>query len=181
MPDTPFANLASAGAKINPSNVKIGEGESQMQNSILSTQTAEKLIDLNDLRVFAYVASLASFSLAATALSIHKSSVSRSIARLEVALKTPLLQRTTRKVLLTARGIALKERCVEILSRINETIGYAGNFDEAPRRHLTVCIGPSIAFTNRLQSLSPTTRSLAHPGGMARKSELAAPSKAAGP
>ncbi|RZL90056.1 MAG: LysR family transcriptional regulator [Variovorax sp.] len=86
-------------------------------------------MDLNDLRVFAYVASLASFSLAADALRIHKSSVSKSIARLEVTLESPLLQRTTRKVRLTQRGIELKERCVEILARINETIGYAGNVD----------------------------------------------------
>jgi DNA-binding transcriptional LysR family regulator len=101
-----------------------------------SRQPAEKLIDLNDLRVFAYVASLASFSLAADALNVHKSSVSRSIARLEMALETPLLQRTTRKVLLTGRGIALKERCDEILSRINETIGHAGVPGGAPQRHL---------------------------------------------
>jgi hypothetical protein len=60
---------------------------------------------------------------AADALKIHKSSVSRSIARLETTLETALLQRTTRKVRLTRNGIALKERCIEILSRINETIG----------------------------------------------------------
>ena len=115
-----------------------------MQNGILPRQSAEKLIDLNDLRVFAYVASLASFSLAADALNIHKSSVSRSIVRLETALETSLLQRTTRKVLLTGRGIALKERCVEILSRINETIGHAGSIDQAPRRRLTICVGRAL-------------------------------------
>lgn len=80
------------------------------------------MIDLNDLRIFAYVASLTSFSLAAEALQIHKSSVSRSITRLEAMLATPLLQRTTRKVLLTQRGIDLRERCLEPLSRIDETM-----------------------------------------------------------
>lgn len=80
------------------------------------------MIDLNDLRVFAYVASFASFSLAADALKIHKSSVSRSIARLETVLETPLLQRTTRKVMLTRRGAALKESCVDLLSHVNETL-----------------------------------------------------------
>ncbi|MDM0032884.1 LysR family transcriptional regulator [Variovorax sp. J22P271] len=91
------------------------------------------MIDLNDLRIFAYVASLASFSSAADALQIHKSSVSRSVSRLETMLAAPLLQRTTRKVLLTPRGMALKESCVEILSRIHETIGYAGPVNERPR------------------------------------------------
>ena len=75
-------------------------------NNILSIHTADEMIDLNDLRVFAYVASFASFSLAADALKIHKSSVSRSIARLESMLETPLIQRTTRKVELTGRDLA---------------------------------------------------------------------------
>ncbi|MEJ8809549.1 LysR family transcriptional regulator [Variovorax ureilyticus] len=93
-------------------------------NNILSIHTADEMIDLNDLRVFAYVASFASFSLAADALKIHKSSVSRSIARLESMLETPLIQRTTRKVELTGRGIALRERCLEIVSQVNETINF---------------------------------------------------------
>jgi len=92
------------------------------------------MIDLNDLRIFAYVASLGSFSLAADALQIHKSSVSRSIARLESMLDAPLLERTTRKVVLTERGMDLKEHCVEMLARVNETIGYAGGIgDTAPQ------------------------------------------------
>jgi DNA-binding transcriptional LysR family regulator len=100
-----------------------------MSNSVLSTHT-QKMLDLNDLRVFTYVASFASFSLAADALKIHKSSVSRSVARLETMLEAPLLQRTTRKVRLTRRGNALKEHCSEILLRINETIGYVGGVTE---------------------------------------------------
>jgi len=88
-----------------------------MRDSILPTHVADKAIDLNDLRIFAYVASLASFSSAADALQMHKSSVSRSIARLELLLQTPLLQRTTRKVRLTPRGMVLQEGCLDMLSR----------------------------------------------------------------
>jgi DNA-binding transcriptional LysR family regulator len=102
-----------------------------MQNDVPSSHAAESMIDLNDLRIFAYVASLASFSSAAEALQIHKSSVSRSVTRLEAMFKAPLLQRTTRKVVLTPRGLALKGHCVEILSRITETIGQVGHLDEA--------------------------------------------------
>ena len=112
-----------------------------MQHSLLSMPMVEKMIDLNDLRIFAYVASLYSFSLAADALTIHKSSVSRSIVRLETMLETPLLERTTRKVRLTQRGIALKERCVEMLSGINETIGYVGSIDAEPNGQLSVRSG----------------------------------------
>jgi DNA-binding transcriptional LysR family regulator len=93
-----------------------------MPRDFSSRHGAEELIDLNDLRIFAYVASLASFSLAAEALNIHKSSASRGIARLEALLGAPLIERTTRKVALTQRGIELRDRCVEILSRINETV-----------------------------------------------------------
>ncbi|MBO9515688.1 MAG: LysR family transcriptional regulator [Variovorax sp.] len=106
-----------------------------MPEGLPSRHGAEELIDLNDLRVFAYVASLASFSLAADALNIHKSSVSRSIARLETLLGTPLIERTTRKVELTRRGVALKDNCVEILSRVSETIEYMTSFSSPSARH----------------------------------------------
>ena len=101
-----------------------------MQEPVREGQAMVAALDLNDLRVFACVASLASFSLAAHALNVHKSSVSRSIARLELSLESPLFQRTTRKVRLTRRGIALNARCVEILSRIDETLSYLGKIEE---------------------------------------------------
>lgn len=104
-----------------------------MNANVQSKQAAEEIIDLNDLRIFAYVASFASFSLAAEALQIHKSSVSRSIARLEAMLQTPLIQRTTRKVLLTEAGTALQVHCVEMLSRINESIRFVGRLHSAPK------------------------------------------------
>jgi DNA-binding transcriptional LysR family regulator len=93
----------------------------------------DDLIDLNDLRVFAYVASLGSFSLAAHALRLHKSSVSRSITRLEEALAMPLIERTTRQVRLTTRGVALQQDCVEMLSRVKQAVG----------RHAAVRIAPA--------------------------------------
>lgn len=100
-----------------------------MPHRNVSVQAAGRMveiIDLNDLRIFAYVASLASFSLAADELQIHKSSVSRSIARLETMLATSLVQRTTRKVLLTKRGLELRDRCVDLLSHVSATIGAIG-------------------------------------------------------
>jgi DNA-binding transcriptional LysR family regulator len=126
-----------------------------MPNSILSRKIAEVTLDLNDLRVFAYVASLASFSLAADALKIHKSSVSRSIARLETMLDAPLLQRTTRKIQLTRSGVALKVRCIEILTRVNESIAYIGSINaDSPRRH-GVLLGSEITLPGRTERLLP--------------------------
>ena len=126
---------------------------SKVQSSISPGQAAERLIDLNDLRVFAYVASLTSFSLAARALKMHKSSVSRSVARLEMMLETPLLRRTTRKVRLTEGGIELRERCLDILSRINQTIGYAGNADAPSKSACTVGSDPTMALADSLGGL----------------------------
>lgn len=108
-----------------------------------SSPAAEKIIDLNDLRIFAYVSSLTSFTRAADALQIHKSSVSRSVARLEDMLDTPLLERPTRKVLLTQRGADLKERCIEILSCVNETIGSVCG-ERAESRHLMATTRASV-------------------------------------
>ena len=67
-------------------------------------------MDLNDLRVFERVATLRSFSAASRSLGAPKSSVSRSVARLEAELGTRLLQRTTREVVPTEGGMLLRER-----------------------------------------------------------------------
>ena len=68
------------------------------------------VFDLNDLRVFERVGSLRSFAGAARALLQPRSSVSRSIARLEAALGTRLIHRTTREVELTPAGESLMAR-----------------------------------------------------------------------
>ena len=80
------------------------------------------MLDLNDLRVFERVADLRSFSAAARALGLPKSTVSRSVARLEDALAARLLQRTTREVQLTAAGEVLREnarKCSDGLARLS--------------------------------------------------------------
>ena len=113
---------------------------------------SEEMLDLNDLRIFAYVASLNSFSLAAEELAIHKSSVSRSIARLEQVLKVALLHRTTRKVRLTRFGTALHQRCTELLTCVSETIGYVGSINTQPQGHLQISVERSLALLGVLQS-----------------------------
>src|SRR5580658_6332424 len=86
------------------------------------------MIDLNALRVFERVASLQSFSAAARSLGSPKSSVSRSVAQLEAELGTRLFQRATRAVVLTESGVALRERCGDILTRVDEAVDYLGTF-----------------------------------------------------
>jgi DNA-binding transcriptional LysR family regulator len=61
-------------------------------------------LDLNLVSTFAQVVEAGSFTAVATALGTPKSSVSRAVLRLEEALGVRLLQRTTRKLTLTAAG-----------------------------------------------------------------------------
>jgi DNA-binding transcriptional LysR family regulator len=77
----------------------------------------EQQTDLNDIAIFGRVAETASFSAAARMLGMPRATVSRVVARLERAIGTQLLYRTTRRVELTelgreyyattARGLAL--------------------------------------------------------------------------
>ena len=60
--------------------------------------------DLNDMRYFAEVVDHGSFSGAARILELPTSRLSRRIARLEAELGVRLLNRTTRKLSLTAAG-----------------------------------------------------------------------------
>ena len=122
-----------------------------MQDGEAATQNKADLLDLNDLRIFTYVAVLYSFSAAAEELGIHKSSVSRRIVRLETLMGTPLLNRTTRKVKLTRAGNVLKDRGVEIMKRIGETIGYVGELRLAPQGELTICMAADAGLEEQVQ------------------------------
>ncbi len=66
--------------------------------------------DLNDVLVFLQVVTSGSFTAAGRALSLPTSTVSRRVSRLEEQLGVRLLQRTTRKLSLTAAGQLYHER-----------------------------------------------------------------------
>lgn len=73
-------------------------------------------MNLEELRIFAKVADLASFSRAAEQLGLAKGHVSTSVRSLETRLGTRLLQRTTRSVRLTPDGERFLDRCKELLT-----------------------------------------------------------------
>jgi len=81
-------------------------------------QTA--LPSTSDLRVFVLVAQLASFTQAALRLQVPRSTVSTSILRLEQQLGARLLQRTTRRVVLTREGEELLGRTERLLGDFEE-------------------------------------------------------------
>lgn len=77
-------------------------------------------MDLHELRIFATVAELASFSRAAEQLGLAKGRVSTSVQQLEAQLGTRLLQRTTRSVRVTPDGERFLERCKELLTEAEQ-------------------------------------------------------------
>ncbi len=99
------------------------------------------MLDLNSLRVFEKVASLRSFTGAARALGLPKSTISRSIARLEAELGTRLFQRTTRDVVLTLTGTALLDRSTDIINGLSEALDYVGSLGGQPRGTLKISAG----------------------------------------
>lgn len=77
-----------------------------------------KNIDLNDILAFVAVGKYGSFTKAAQSLGVPKSYVSRKILELEQRLKTQLIERTTRKVSLTAEGESYFAVCEKSLKEI---------------------------------------------------------------
>ena len=110
--------------------------------------------DLNHLRVFERIAALGSFSAAARALGMPKSSVSRSVSRLELELDTRLFQRNTRDVMLTVAGQALLDRCGAILDIVDETVDHFKGKARQPRGRLKVSAGVGFGI-NVLAELLP--------------------------
>jgi DNA-binding transcriptional LysR family regulator len=87
-------------------------------------------MDLNLVRTFVLVAQAGSFTAAAKQLGVPTSSISRAIARLEEALQTKLLERTTRRTALSAAGRLYLEFARQAIgalaegeSRVNELLG----------------------------------------------------------
>jgi DNA-binding transcriptional LysR family regulator len=76
--------------------------------------------DLNEMAIFVRVVESGSFTGAAKALSLPKSTVSRKITQLEERLGVRLIQRTTRSLSLTDTGSAYHAHCSRILADIEE-------------------------------------------------------------
>ena len=77
-------------------------------------------MDLNRITAFVRVVDAGSFTAAAAALGVRKSSVSRSVAALEADLGIRLLQRTTRRLALTDAGRAYYDRARDALAGLDE-------------------------------------------------------------
>src|SRR5512132_2285227 len=89
-------------------------------------------IEPNDLLLFARVAELGSFSRAAERLAMPKSTLSRRITALESRLGERLLQRTTRKLVVTEFGQAVLQHARHVAEDVEAAASLAQNRQVAP-------------------------------------------------
>jgi DNA-binding transcriptional LysR family regulator len=109
-------------------------------------------MDLNEIVVFARVAQLGSFTAAAHALDMRKSTVSRKVSKLEETLGARLLHRTTRTLSLTDVGRLYFEHCLRIVGEMEMAERVVGRLQAVPRGTLRVTapinfdpLGPIVA------------------------------------
>ncbi|MEY4428107.1 MAG: hypothetical protein RLZZ182_796 [Pseudomonadota bacterium] len=97
------------------------------------------------MQVFVRVVELGSFTRAADALDLPKATASTLVQELEATLGVRLLQRTTRRVGLTADGAAYYERCVRILDDLREADDAVSARHGQPEGRLKVDMPTSLA------------------------------------
>lgn len=90
------------------------------------------------MRVFTRIVELRGFAKAADSLQLPRASVTVLIKQLEAHLGVQLLQRTTRQVSPTLDGAAYYQRCVQLLSDLEETEAVFSTSRQNPRGTLSV-------------------------------------------
>jgi DNA-binding transcriptional LysR family regulator len=113
---------------------------------------------LESMAIFVAAVETGSFSAAGRKLGIPLPTVSRKVSELESHLKTRLLVRTTRKLMLTDSGIAYLAACKPILDRVDEAERAASGEYNEPTGELSVTA--PIVF-GRLHMLPVVTEFLA--------------------
>ncbi|MBH3341758.1 LysR family transcriptional regulator [Pseudomonas mendocina] len=90
------------------------------------------------MQAFARVVETGSFTKAAATLHMSKTSVTQLVQQLEARLRVRLLNRTTRKVAVTADGAAYYERVVRLLADVDDAETSLSSASLAPRGRLRV-------------------------------------------
>lgn len=93
---------------------------------------------LSAMRVFVRVVETGNFTRAAAALNMPKTTVTNLVQALEAHLRTTLLNRTTRRVMVTNDGALYYERAAQILAELEELDGSLSNSQAQPSGRLRV-------------------------------------------
>jgi DNA-binding transcriptional LysR family regulator len=105
------------------------------------------------IRVFARVVEAGTFTKAAESLDLPKATVTKLVQQLEARLKVKLLNRTTRRVTVTADGAAYYERTTRVLNDLDDIEASMTNAQAKPSGHLRVDVGTSVAHELVIPSL----------------------------
>lgn len=97
-------------------------------------------VEPNDLLLFARIVEAGSFSMAAQRLDLPKSTVSRRIALLEASVGERLLQRTTRRLVLTEFGASLLEHARKVAEEVEAAGALALHRQAEPSGKLRVSV-----------------------------------------
>ncbi|WP_206951763.1 LysR family transcriptional regulator [Trinickia acidisoli] len=103
--------------------------------------------NLNDLMYFAQVVEHGGFSAAERVLGVSKSRLSRRVAELEASLGVRLLQRSTRKLVLTEAGERFFRHCQLMLSEAQAAMNAVQELRSAPRGTVRVSVPVTISQT----------------------------------
>jgi DNA-binding transcriptional LysR family regulator len=97
------------------------------------------------MQAFARVVETGSFTKAAATLHMSKTSVTQLVQQLEARLRVRLLNRTTRRVNVTADGAAYYERVLRLLADMDDAETSLSNASSAPRGRLRVDVPSPLA------------------------------------
>lgn len=97
------------------------------------------------MRIFVRVVEAGTFTRAADSLSLPKATVTKHVQALEERLRVKLLNRTTRRVTVTADGAAYYERTIRLLTDLDDIEASMTNARSNPRGRLRIDVGTSMA------------------------------------
>ena len=101
--------------------------------------------NLTGMRAFVRVVESGSFTRASELLKMPKSTLTKAIQTLEADLRIKLLNRTTRRVVVTPDGAAYYERLVRLLDEFDDLTGSVASAQASPSGRLRVEMGGTIA------------------------------------
>lgn len=105
------------------------------------------------MQAFARVVEAGSFTKAAETLHMSKTSVTQLVQQLEARLRVKLLNRTTRKVNITADGAAYYERVIRLLADLDDAETSLSSASALPRGRLRVDVPSPFASTILMPAL----------------------------
>jgi len=97
------------------------------------------------MQIYTQVVDTGSFKNAADALQLHRPAITKAIQQLEKTLEVRLLNRTTRKISMTAEGERFYEQCSKILGDVASTLATFSQGAERPKGKLRLDLPVTLA------------------------------------